>query len=202
MRKINEIGNKYGSLTVIDNAQNDRHGKTHFLCKCKCGTVKSVSSTYLRSGRTKSCGCLMGSRRETYGRSRSPEYRAWSRLQRRCNNPKDEKYKDYGGRGISVCDRWVDNFNNFFMDMGPRPSNNHSIDRIDNDGNYCKENCRWATDEQQRANKRINYNAVLYTYKGRKMSIRKWSKFLNINYQTLYWRLRVAKMTFKKAIYL
>lgn len=121
-----------------------------------------------------------------HGMHKSPEHRAWAKMKDRCCNPRSQTYARYGGRGIRVCRRWRSSFKNFFADMGPRPSPDHSIDRIDNDGNYCPENCRWATRNEQNSNKRTS---VFLQHDGMRLTVAEWSKRLGIEYQTLRYRI-------------
>jgi hypothetical protein len=113
-----------------------------------------------------------------------PERSVWRGMKSRCFNPNEKSYKNYGGRGVTVCERWED-FNNFYEDMGPRPSDKHSIDRIDNDGDYCLENCRWATRVEQNRNCRSNR---LWVYQGKKQTISMWAEDTGLSYDTLYRR--------------
>jgi hypothetical protein len=167
-RFINLTGRRFGRLTVLSFAGS--HPDRKWFCECDCGSVVRVRGYCLVGGETKSCGCLHRERRRTHGSSRTPLYKIWQGIKDRCQNPQNTRYAYYGGRGIAVCDRWQ-NFANFAADIGPRPSDAHSVERLKNDGNYCPENCVWATREQQLNNMRGNRLMVL---DGEKKTMAEW----------------------------
>lgn len=156
------IGKKFGRLTVIGFSGLDKCKKAQWRCLCNCGKLVSVAASSLRSSLTRSCGCFHQERLRAVAYKHghadhrngavSVEYYAWISMKQRCTNPKRHNYKNYGGRGIVVCDRWRDSFINFLADVGERPGPEFSLDRINNDGNYEPGNVRWATRSQQQRN--------------------------------------------------
>jgi hypothetical protein len=162
---MNLKNKKYGNLTIIEEVSKKHYkcGKSHRMvkCRCKCGAIIIVGLSAIKSGNTKSCGCYRkeNPNGKTHGMRESPEYRIWCAMRNRCYNKNVNDYEYYGGRGISVCKRWQEKgtgFINFFADIGKRPSSTHSIDRIDNNGNYEPTNCKWSTAIEQASNKRNN----------------------------------------------
>ncbi len=186
----NRVGERYGRLVIIRQAESyispGGSWQTVWECKCDCGKIKNVRKCALINGLTNSCGCLNAERRTTHGQSRTAIYERWLDMTRRCNNPSAHNYKHYGARGIKVCKRWK-KFENFLRDMGLPPSSRHSIDRINNDGDYEPENCRWATQKQQTRNTRKN---VFLVWNGERRCVAEWAEILKINPRTIYSRIR------------
>jgi len=201
----NILGEKYGLLTVIEKADNI-DGDTAWVVKCNCGTIKILRSEALRNkSGTQSCGCLWQSKKYTlsykHGYSKndniSSEYNSWLTMKARCLNPRTPNYKNYGGRGITICSRWIgeDGFINFIKDMKDKPTKNHQIDRIDNDGNYELSNCKWSTRKEQMRNRR---NSVFYEYNGVRKCLAEWIEYLFENTSTMRWRLKKHNYNFQE----
>lgn len=150
-------GKRYGHLVVVSLHSSDNY-VYKWLCKCDCGNDKIVTRNALTTGCTNSCGCLKKELQTIHGMWKTPEYRTWIRIKTRCENKNTPYYYNYGGRGISVCERWSNSFENFYSDMGERPTPQHSIERKDNNGNYEPSNCVWETRCKQQQNIRKQKN--------------------------------------------
>lgn len=204
-------GQTFGRWTVLSYAGSDDGAK--WLCRCECGTTRIVPATNLFQG-SKSCGCIQKERAKetaktlhlrrrqvpcavkTHGMSKSPEYRAWNQMIQRCTNKNIRNYADYGGRGIMVYAGWIDSFEAFYQHIGPRPSAGHSLDRINNDGNYEPGNVRWATDATQRDNSR---HPRKFLYRGEMLSMSEISRRSGVKVGTLRMRLVELGWTVERA---
>lgn len=191
MAFIDEAGNRYGRWLVLSRGQasNPVRRDAHWLCRCDCGIERVVDGKSLRGGRSRSCGCwnneLLATSKPslTHGMSKSPEFYLWNAMIQRCHNQRNQSYSDYGGRGIGVHPDWRADFSRFFSHVGPRPSDKHTIERIDNSRGYEPGNVRWSTRAEQSRNKRNNH---WITHSGRTMCITDWIKELGLNKGTVY----------------
>lgn len=186
-RIIDETGNRYGILTVIKRVGSDRFGQLRWECVCDCGNTTIVSGGNLRRGLVNSCGCR-GQNTEKHSKTNTRLYRIWAGMKGRCKNSNLPAYKDYGGRGITVCDEWDNSFVTFekwALKNGYDES--LTIDRVDNDGGYCPANCRWATRIEQSRNRRSRKTIA---YNGESLSVVEWAEIVGINPHTIYERLR------------
>jgi hypothetical protein len=192
MRMLDITGQKFGRLLVTSRAENTASGQARWNCLCDCGKEHVIKSQVLRSGISKSCGCLnievLSKRKRTHGHTTddetSPTYHSWSGMMNRCKNKNHRSFHNYGGRGITVCEHWH-TFSNFLEDMGIKPEK-LSLDRIDNSLAYSPENCHWATIKQQSRNKRTTH---LITHNGMTKCVTEWAEYLNINKTSLNWRI-------------
>lgn len=189
---LNDLtGRKFTRLTVMKRAENkvgkDGRSRVMWECKCDCGKTVAVDSANLTCGKTMSCGCLqaelLSKRRRSHGDTETRLYRIWQQMKNRCNNPNVIAYPQYGGRGICVCDEWMHDFVAFKeWSVANGYTDKLTIDRINNDGNYCPDNCRWVTAAVQANNRRSN---VIFDYNGEKHNMTEWAKIIGINPRTL-----------------
>ncbi len=191
MRRLNVLGHVYGRLTIVGDAPSRGDKRRYVRCLCSCGNEKIADLQNLRAGWTSSCGCWHDESPallfRTHGRSKTPEYGIWSQMKNRCTKPKVRDYPRYGGRGITVCERWLHSFENFIADVGARPSPAHTIDRINNDGNYEPGNVRWVTGVAQNQNKS---SVHLLTYNGETLCQQEWARRFGLPRETIATRLR------------
>ncbi len=187
MRKQNLEGKIFGSLTVL---YRDPNGSGNWICECECGNIIFLGTTRLINRKEPKCKKCRSQNYLLYPN----EYRSWCHMKDRCYNKNNDRYKDYGEKGIYICERWH-NFLNFLDDLGPKPSKEYTIERINNNGNYEPTNCIWATRIEQAKNRKNN---VFYTYNGETHILKDWAKILSINYSTLKSRLKI--MSFEEAI--
>lgn len=179
-------GRRFGRLLVREFAGINHAGLATWNCLCDCGTSKVLPGAYLTRGNTKSCGCYRQDKSRadhtTHGMTHTTEFKIWGGMKERISNPNYHGYANYGGRGITMCEEWFNSFETFLADMGPRPSPNHSMDRINNSEGYSKANCTWSTVKQQARNRRTNH---LLEYKGEKLPLAVWTERLGFRKMTL-----------------
>lgn len=184
----NLMGQTFSRLTVQERAGSTSYGKALWKCKCECGNFVTATTGSLISGNTKSCGCYFVERVTKHGGSRKGSYHTWRGMMRRCYKEKDKDFKNYGGRGIKVCDRWH-NYADFAEDMG-EPTGAQTLDRIDNNGDYTPENCRWAEIVAQSRNKRISRKNTSGAKGVSEVKLKygapKWIAHISVNYKKYY----------------
>ena len=179
---INITGHRFGKLVAVKQVENIS-GRVAWLLDCDCGGTKITTTQRLRKGKTKSCGCVVTN--TTHGFSNTDVYRRWAGFLQRCTNPSNPAFHNYGGRGITVCERW-ESFENFYADMGDPPPGK-TLDRIDNDGPYSPENCRWASRKRQQRNRR---DLSLITFNDKTQCMAEWAEELGMKRDTLRQRFR------------
>lgn len=189
-RDREEIGLRFGRYVVIGHSSPNKTRNRRVVCRCDCGTVKTVPLTYLRNGRSRSCGCYSRDqlirRNYRHGQTDTSTYQIWRGMIGRCRARFAKKGERYAARGISVCDRWCD-YENFLADMGERPDAKASLGRIDNDGDYCPENCRRETRTQQNRNTSRNH---FIEFQGQRKTLSEWAERLGMHHTAILGRLR------------
>lgn len=203
-RAADMAGQVFDRLTAIYYGGKDNQNNVMWVCECQCGKETIVRGFSLRDGSVRSCGCLqneiiaaIGKENATHGRTETREYETWQAIKHRCYYLGHNRYHRYGGRGIVVCDRWLHSFEAFFEDMGPRPGDGYSIERIDSDGPYSPENCRWATATEQQNNKVTN---VHITHNGVTKTMAEWARCTGISESALRRRLRTLGWSVSDAL--
>ncbi len=201
-RFIDITGKKFGRLTVIyytGKQGNGNRTRPGWLCRCDCNKYIIALSENLRKGVSRSCGCyrtdITIKRSTTHGKKHSDEYIVWDNMRQRCNNPNNKAYKYYGGRGIKIAKEWND-FAVFYEDMGPRPTPKHTIERVDVNGDYCRDNCIWELFQNQARNKR---NIKKIKYNNEEHCLAEWAKRFNIDIRTLYSRIYILGWSIDRA---
>lgn len=187
------VGQKHSMLTILEEWRDGRWFKAK--CQCECGKVVVKRRDHVIAGLTKSCGCASNRWKSEHNTEHghcplgnpSPEYKTWCSMVGRCTRPNDPNFHHYGGRGILVCERWRDSFENFLADMGPRPSAKHSIERIDNDQGYGPHNCKWILRSLQTQNTRRNRFLEIY---GKRQCMSAWARIAGIKPERIYSRLK------------
>lgn len=213
MKKLNiddYLGKTFGRLTILREGSSVKYGKTAMrkvVCKCTCGTEKEIDLNSIKRGKSTSCGCFNKENSKKLHTKhgfamlstgvRHPDYCIWMKMKSRCLNPNDKSYSNYGARGIQVCDRWKDSFENFIKDLGWRPNNKYSLERIDYDGNYCPENCKWIFKSEQTRNTR---RVKLIHYNGNSYCLSELCKLLNLPYSTMRHRVYDLNLPFSEAM--
>lgn len=199
---IYKQGQEIGSCIYLNDVPSRINGQRRALFQCKCQKQFEAVIQAVKRGHTSSCGCqssrkMLPIRNTKHGLRNTKEYDAWCSMKFRCENTNYKRHKDWGGKGISVCERWIDSFENFYLDMGPAPTQYHTLDRFPNqNGNYEPGNCRWATQLEQNRNRNITINI---TYKEETKTLKEWADDLGLPYEALRRRIRDKKMDIEKA---
>lgn len=190
-------GQEYGRLTILSTHRVKNTYKYLAKVQCDCGSDPKYTRTdSLRNGIVTSCGCFQREQSTKHGNWQHRLYKIWRAMMQRCYNPKDTRYNDYGGRGITVCERWH-NLNLFIQEMDKSYQTKLEIDRIDNEKGYGPENCRWSTHAEQARNKRTN---IKLTYQGKTLCLAEWSRLTGVPYQTLWGRIRVRRWSVERTL--
>jgi len=200
LKSLEDVGKRFGRLTVVGIGSPDRSRSRRLVCRCDCGSVKEMRASGIRDGRSISCGCVRAERViaavRTHGRSQTLTYSSYVAMLGRCYDQRNASYPSYGGRGVSVCAAWRDSLAAFVADMGERPSKGHSIDRIDNAKGYEPGNCRWSTAVEQQSNRAVSRKITAF---GLTLTLSEWGRRAGLPCQTIRQRL-IAGMSPEKAI--
>lgn len=199
---VDLVGKRFDRLLVLER-KGSVCNHARWRCRCDCGGEALVTTSHLNRGHTRSCGCVrkeiasrQGKASATHGMTGTPLYKIWVGIKTRCSNPRVQEFKNYGGRGIMMCARWRDSFEAFVEDMGPRPTSKHSIERVDNDGNYEPDNCIWLEKRLQGRNTR---RTMWLEFRGRRLRLSEWANEVGLRPRTLYQRLERG-WSLKKAL--
>lgn len=191
-------GQQFGKLSVLERSGRNKHKQTMWLCACECGKQITTTSGSLVSGAAKSCGCSRGEANKTHGLSGTALHHTWANIIQRCENPNNSAFKNYGGRGISICDEWRYDFQTFY---GWAIANGYrdglTIERIDVNGNYDPSNCCWATRKEQGFNRRNNHRI---TYNEKTQTMRQWADELELDYDVIAKRINVLHWSVEDAL--
>jgi hypothetical protein len=200
MIKLNLVGQRFGRLLVLKDSGERKGQGVVWECLCDCGKKTKVQAGNLKNNHTKSCGCLnrevAGNRARIHGMTGTKPYRVWTNMKERCYKLTCKEYKWYGKRGIKICERWRNSFENFWDDMKAGYIENLTLDRTDNNKNYCKDNCRWTTQTEQSNNRRDNR---IIEFNGNKKTMAEWAKYLKVNYHSLANRIITHKWSIERA---
>lgn len=191
-KRIDLTGKTFNMLTALNFSHKNASGGAVWECKCLCGNTTYVRAGFLKTGITKSCGCMkkiwIGETSRRHGKTKTSEYQSWTCMKRR-GSKKYPFAHNYADRGITICDRWRNSFEDFLSDMGPKPTPKHTLDRINTDGNYEPGNCRWATMKEQCNNKR---DSMVYTHNSETKSLLDWCEQMKIPPGTVYARIHMG----------
>lgn len=190
-------GKKFNKLTAIKFSHMDENYCQFWLFKCDCGNEKIIKMRNVELGTTVSCTCHIRKLTTKHGYTNNPVFNIWKKIKARCHDSNDQAYAYYGGRGLSMSEEWKDSFDTFVRDMGVRPSKNHSIDRIDNDIGYSKENCKWSTKHEQQMNRR---NTIYVDYNGEKVKLFELCEKINVDYVRTFKRIMYYGWDIEKSI--
>jgi hypothetical protein len=199
-KSIDLTNHTYNRITVVS-LDHRKKNKLYWLCRCECGNNLIIDSSHLRSSHTKSCGCYKLEttilRTEKHRMCKSPEYYSWGAIKNRCLNKKNPAYCNYGGRGITMFTDWIDSFESFFSYVGNRPSSKHSIDRIENNGNYEPGNVKWSTKKEQANNRR---SSQFFIFMNESKTLSEWSETTGISYDVIRQRINKYGWSIEKAL--